>query len=82
MCDARSWRASAAMGHLDLALWLIRQASPELAAVVQSHMRARTETPAPPYAAHGHSSDHLDLAALQPVDAADDFQFFLVNRCA
>jgi transcriptional regulator GlxA family with amidase domain len=32
--------AGALMGHLDLALWLIRQASPELAAVVSRYMLA------------------------------------------
>jgi transcriptional regulator GlxA family with amidase domain len=32
--------AGAAMGHLDLALWLIRQASPELAAVVSRYLLA------------------------------------------
>jgi transcriptional regulator GlxA family with amidase domain len=32
--------AGAAMGHLDLALWLIRQASPELASVVSRYLLA------------------------------------------
>jgi transcriptional regulator GlxA family with amidase domain len=32
--------AGAAMGHLDLALWLIRQASPELAAIVSRYLLA------------------------------------------
>ncbi|QPF90367.1 GlxA family transcriptional regulator [Bradyrhizobium commune] len=32
--------AGAAMGHLDLALWLIRQASPELAAMVSRYLLA------------------------------------------
>ena len=32
--------AGAAMGHLDLALWLIRQASPELAALVSRYLLA------------------------------------------
>jgi transcriptional regulator GlxA family with amidase domain len=32
--------AGAAMGHLDLALWLIRKASPELAAVVSRYLLA------------------------------------------
>jgi transcriptional regulator GlxA family with amidase domain len=32
--------AGAAMGHMDLALWLIRQASPELAALVARYMLA------------------------------------------
>jgi transcriptional regulator GlxA family with amidase domain len=32
--------AGAAMGHLDLALWLLRQASPELSAIVSRYMLA------------------------------------------
>jgi transcriptional regulator GlxA family with amidase domain len=36
--------AGAAMGHLDLALWLIRQASPELAAVVSRYLLADLRT--------------------------------------
>jgi transcriptional regulator GlxA family with amidase domain len=36
--------AGAAMGHLDLALWLIRQSSPELAAVVSRYLLADLRT--------------------------------------
>jgi transcriptional regulator GlxA family with amidase domain len=36
--------AGAAMGHLDLALWLIRKVSPEMAALVSRHLLANIRT--------------------------------------
>src|SRR6202000_2251714 len=38
--SGRMVTTGAAMGHLDLALWLIRKASPELAAVVSRYLLA------------------------------------------
>jgi transcriptional regulator GlxA family with amidase domain len=44
----------AAMGHLDLALWLIRQASPELAAVVSRYLLADIRSSQAPYIIPNH----------------------------
>lgn len=46
--------AGAAMGHLDLALWLIRQASPELAAIVSRYLLADIRTSQAPYIIPNH----------------------------
>src|ERR1700744_5465776 len=46
--------AGAAMGHLDLALWLIRQASPELAAVVSRYLLADLRSSQAPYIIPNH----------------------------
>jgi len=46
--------AGAAMGHLDLALWLIRQASPELASVVSRYLLADIRTSQAPYIIPNH----------------------------
>ncbi len=42
------------MGHLDLALWLIRQASPELAAVVSRYLLADIRSLQAPYIIPNH----------------------------
>jgi len=44
----------AAMGHLDLALWLIRKASPELAAVVSRYLLADIRSSQAPYIIPNH----------------------------
>ncbi|HEY1951093.1 MAG TPA: helix-turn-helix domain-containing protein [Bryobacteraceae bacterium] len=44
----------AAMGHLDLALWLIRKASPELATVVSRYMLADIRSSQAPYIIPNH----------------------------
>jgi transcriptional regulator GlxA family with amidase domain len=46
--------AGAAMGHLDLALWLIRQASPELASVVSRYLLADIRSSQAPYIIPNH----------------------------
>jgi transcriptional regulator GlxA family with amidase domain len=46
--------AGAAMGHLDLALWLIRQASPELAAVVSRYLLADLRSSQAPFIIPNH----------------------------
>jgi transcriptional regulator GlxA family with amidase domain len=46
--------AGAAMGHLDLALWLIRKASPELAAVVSRYLLADIRSLQAPYIIPNH----------------------------
>jgi transcriptional regulator GlxA family with amidase domain len=46
--------AGAAMGHLDLALWLIRKASPELAAVVSRYLLADLRSSQAPYIIPNH----------------------------
>ena len=46
--------AGAAMGHLDLALWLIRRASPELAAVVSRYLLADIRSLQAPYIIPNH----------------------------
>jgi transcriptional regulator GlxA family with amidase domain len=46
--------AGAAMGHLDLALWLIRRASPELASVVSRYLLADIRSSQAPYIIPNH----------------------------
>lgn len=46
--------AGAAMGHLDLALWLIRQGSPELAALVSRYLLADIRSLQAPYIIPNH----------------------------
>ena len=46
--------AGAAMGHLDLTLWLIRKASPELAALVSRYLLADIRTTQAPYIIPNH----------------------------
>jgi transcriptional regulator GlxA family with amidase domain len=46
--------AGAAMGHLDLALWLIRKASPELAAMVSRYLLADIRSSQAPYIIPNH----------------------------
>ncbi|WP_158901740.1 GlxA family transcriptional regulator [Burkholderia sp. L27(2015)] len=46
--------AGAAMGHLDLALWLVRKASPELAAVVSRYLLADFRSSQAPYIIPNH----------------------------
>jgi transcriptional regulator GlxA family with amidase domain len=46
--------AGAAMGHLDLALWLIRSASPELASVVSRYLLADIRSSQAPYIIPNH----------------------------
>ncbi|AQH03317.1 AraC family transcriptional regulator [Burkholderia sp. KK1] len=46
--------AGAALGHLDLALWLIRKASPELAALVSRYLLADIRTLQAPYIIPNH----------------------------
>jgi transcriptional regulator GlxA family with amidase domain len=46
--------AGAAMGHLDLALWLIRRASPDLAAVVSRYLLADIRSSQAPYIIPNH----------------------------
>lgn len=56
--------AGAAMGHLDLALWLIRKASPELAALVSRYLLADIRSLQAPYIIPNHlaQSDPLILS--------------------
>ncbi|MGV8917860.1 MAG: GlxA family transcriptional regulator [Pseudomonas sp.] len=51
--------AGAAMGHLDLALWLIRKASPELATLVARYMLADIHSSQAPYIIPEHMA-HAD----------------------
>lgn len=51
--------AGAAMGHLDLALWIIRKASPELAALVARYMLADYRSLKAPYIIPEHMA-HAD----------------------
>ncbi|MCB8874377.1 GlxA family transcriptional regulator [Acidisoma silvae] len=55
--------AGSAMGHLDLALWLIRQASPELAGLVSRYLLADIRSAQAPYIIPNHlaQSDPLIL---------------------
>ena len=46
--------AGAAMGHLDLALWLIRQASPDLAGMVSRYLLADIRSSQAPYIIPNH----------------------------
>jgi transcriptional regulator GlxA family with amidase domain len=46
--------AGAAMGHLDLALWLVRKASPELASVVSRYLLADFRSSQAPYIIPNH----------------------------
>ena len=46
--------AGAAMGHLDLVLWLIRKASPELASVVSRYLLADIRSSQAPYIIPNH----------------------------
>ncbi len=46
--------AGAAMGHLDLALWLIRKASPEMAATVSRYLLADIRSAQAPYIIPNH----------------------------
>lgn len=46
--------AGSAMGHLDLALWLVRQASPELAALVSRYLLADIRSSQAPYIIPNH----------------------------
>jgi len=46
--------AGSAMGHLDLALWIIRQASPELAGLVSRYLTADLRTSQTPYIIPNH----------------------------
>jgi transcriptional regulator GlxA family with amidase domain len=46
--------AGAAMGHLDLALWFIRQASPELAAIVSRYLLADLRSSQAPFIIPNH----------------------------
>src|SRR6201985_1336474 len=46
--------AGAAMGHLDLTLWLIRRASPELAALVSRYLLADLRSLQAPYIIPNH----------------------------
>jgi transcriptional regulator GlxA family with amidase domain len=50
----RGVTAGAAMGHLDLALWLIRKASPELATVVSRYLLADIRSSQAPYIIPNH----------------------------
>lgn len=77
--------AGAAMGHLDLALWLIRRSSPELAAMVSRYLLADIRSSQAPYIIPNHlaqadpliqrfeqwARDHLKVGfALQAAAAA------------
>ncbi|MFJ9451580.1 MULTISPECIES: GlxA family transcriptional regulator [unclassified Herbaspirillum] len=55
--------AGAAMGHLDLALWLVRKASPELAGLVSRYLLADIRSQQAPYIIPNHlaQSDPLIL---------------------
>ena len=52
--SGRMVTASAAMGHLDLALWLIRKASPELATMVSRYLLADIRSSQAPYIIPNH----------------------------
>ncbi|HEY4065808.1 MAG TPA: helix-turn-helix domain-containing protein [Burkholderiaceae bacterium] len=52
--SGRCVTAGAAMGHLDLALWLIREASPELAALVSRYLLADLRSSQAPYIIPNH----------------------------
>jgi transcriptional regulator GlxA family with amidase domain len=52
--SGRMVTAGAAMGHLDLALWLVRKASPELAAVVSRYLLADLRSSQAPYIIPNH----------------------------
>lgn len=52
--SGRMVTAGAAMGHLDLALWLIRKASPELATVVSRYLLADIRSSQAPYIIPNH----------------------------
>ena len=53
----------AAMGHLDLALWLIRQSSPELATLVSRYLLADIRTSQAPYIIPNHLAQADPLIA-------------------
>jgi transcriptional regulator GlxA family with amidase domain len=52
--SGRMVTAGAAMGHLDLALWLIRRASPELATMVSRYLLADMRSSQAPYIIPNH----------------------------
>lgn len=52
--SGRMVTAGAAMGHLDLALWLIRKASPELAGLVSRYLLADIRSSQAPYIIPNH----------------------------
>ncbi|MFK2873230.1 GlxA family transcriptional regulator [Dyella lipolytica] len=52
--SGRMVTAGAAMGHLDLALWLIRKASPELATMVSRYLLADIRSSQAPYIIPNH----------------------------
>jgi len=56
--------AGAALGHLDLALWLIRQSSPELAGIVSHYLTADLRHSQTPYIIPNHLA-HADPLILQ-----------------
>jgi transcriptional regulator GlxA family with amidase domain len=51
--------AGAAIGHLDLALWLVRQSSPELAAITAKYLIVDERTSQAPYVIPDHLA-HAD----------------------
>ncbi|HEY4030954.1 MAG TPA: helix-turn-helix domain-containing protein [Caulobacteraceae bacterium] len=53
--------AGAALGHLDLALWLIRSASPELAGLVSRYLLADIRSSQAPYIIPNHLAQHDPL---------------------
>jgi transcriptional regulator GlxA family with amidase domain len=55
--------AGAAMGHLDLALWLIRRSSPELAAMVSRYLLADIRSSQAPYIIPNHLAQADPLIA-------------------
>jgi transcriptional regulator GlxA family with amidase domain len=55
--------AGAAMGHLDLSLWLIRQASPQLASLVSRYLLADIRTLQAPYIIPNHLAQADPLIA-------------------
>jgi transcriptional regulator GlxA family with amidase domain len=89
--------AGAAMGHLDLALWLIRRASPELALVVSRYLLADIRSSQAPYIIPNHlaqadplilrfekwSRDHLKkgFSLQQAADALATSPRTLQRRC-
>lgn len=89
--------AGAAMGHLDLALWLIRRASPELALVVSRYLLADIRSSQAPYIIPNHlaqadplilrfekwSRDHLKegFSLQQVADALATSPRTLQRRC-
>ncbi|HEY4274730.1 MAG TPA: helix-turn-helix domain-containing protein [Rhizomicrobium sp.] len=52
--SGRITTAGAAMGHLDLALWLIRQASPDIASIVSRYLLADLRASQAPYIIPNH----------------------------